>query len=101
MQLLNARLLRARTRLDATTAADERAEAVLAELSAALQQLGEETEAAEKERALHGRSHDAAMAVAASARLVTAKASHTAAHLHSTALPRHSRQPCPCPLRTP
>ncbi|XP_066396497.1 histone deacetylase 5-like [Miscanthus floridulus] len=93
VQQLNARLLRARTRLDAATAADERAEAVLAELSAALQQLGEETEAAEKERALHGRSHDAATAAAASARLVTAKASHTAAHLHSTALSRHSRQP--------
>ena len=52
VQQLNARLLRARTRLDAATAADERAETVLAELSAALRQLGEETEAAEKERAL-------------------------------------------------
>ena len=52
MQQLNAWLLRARTRLYAATAADERAEAVLAELSATLRQLGEETEAAEKERAL-------------------------------------------------
>lgn len=52
VQQLNARLLRARTRLDAATAADERTEAVLAELSAALRQLGEETEAAEKDRAL-------------------------------------------------
>nr|AGT16135.1 hypothetical protein SHCRBa_127_N06_F_340 [Saccharum hybrid cultivar R570] len=52
VQQLNARLLRARSRLDAATAADEMAEAVLAELSAALRQLGEETEAAEKERAL-------------------------------------------------
>ncbi|CAD6271317.1 unnamed protein product [Miscanthus lutarioriparius] len=52
VQQLNARLLRARSRLDAATAADERVEAVLAELSAALRQLGEETEAVEKERAL-------------------------------------------------
>ena len=49
---LNARLVTARSRLDAATAVDERAEAVLAELSAALRRLGEETEAAEKERAL-------------------------------------------------
>ncbi|XP_066392386.1 protein PLASTID MOVEMENT IMPAIRED 2-like [Miscanthus floridulus] len=52
VQQLNDRLLRARTQLDAAMAADERAEAVLAELSAALRQLGKETEAAEKERAL-------------------------------------------------
>lgn len=49
---LNARLVTARSRLDAATAVDQRAEAVLAELSAALRRLGEETEAAEKERAL-------------------------------------------------
>ncbi|KAF8727457.1 hypothetical protein HU200_019065 [Digitaria exilis] len=52
VQQLNARLLRARSKLDAATAADERASATLAELSAALRRLGEETEAAVKERAL-------------------------------------------------
>ncbi|KAF8716297.1 hypothetical protein HU200_026584 [Digitaria exilis] len=52
VQQLNARLLQARSRLDAATTADERAEAALAELSAALRRLGEETDAAEKERAL-------------------------------------------------
>ncbi|KAL6609555.1 hypothetical protein ACP70R_039524 [Stipagrostis hirtigluma subsp. patula] len=49
---LNAKLLRARSKLGDVTVADERAEAMLAELWAALRQLGEETEAAEKERAL-------------------------------------------------
>ncbi|KAL6618847.1 hypothetical protein ACP70R_033986 [Stipagrostis hirtigluma subsp. patula] len=49
---LNAKLLRARSKLGDVTAADERAEVMLAELWAALRQLGEETEAAEKERAL-------------------------------------------------
>ncbi|KAL6848992.1 hypothetical protein ACP4OV_021575 [Aristida adscensionis] len=52
VQQLNAMLLRARSKLDAAAAADETAEAALAELSAALRRLGEETEAAEKEREL-------------------------------------------------
>ncbi|CAN6332193.1 unnamed protein product [Urochloa humidicola] len=49
---LSARLLRARSRLGAATAADEGAESALVELRAALRRLGEETEAAKKERAL-------------------------------------------------
>jgi hypothetical protein len=49
---LNDKVLRARARLEAVAADDARAEAALAELSSALRQLGEETEAAEKERAL-------------------------------------------------
>ncbi|XP_062232056.1 protein PLASTID MOVEMENT IMPAIRED 2-like [Phragmites australis] len=52
VQQLDAKLFRARSRLEAATAADESAEAMLAELSAALKQLGEETEVAEKEKAL-------------------------------------------------
>jgi hypothetical protein len=49
---LNDKVLRARARLEAVAADDARAEVALAELSSTLRQLGEETEAAEKERAL-------------------------------------------------
>lgn len=52
VQQLNAKLLKARSRLEAVTAADGRADEILSNLKAILQQLDEDTEAAKKENAL-------------------------------------------------
>nr|BBF89244.1 myosin heavy chain-like [Oryza barthii] len=49
---LNAKLLKARSRLEAVTAADERADETISKLAAILRQLEDDAEAAEKEKTL-------------------------------------------------
>uniref|UniRef100_A0A0E0L5D4 Uncharacterized protein n=2 Tax=Oryza punctata TaxID=4537 RepID=A0A0E0L5D4_ORYPU len=51
-QQLNAKLLKAKSRLEAVTAADERADETISKLTAILRQLDDDTEAAEKEKTL-------------------------------------------------
>jgi chromosome segregation ATPase len=52
VQQLNTKLLKARAQLEAVTAADERSKAIVSNLTAAMQQLHAETEAASKEEEL-------------------------------------------------